>query len=150
MDGAEQQRFERVAYERTIMAALAATRKWPRRKRDDAVLEFTAKVWDQWKRLLDRGKDPEPMLGSLLHWAKMWIRYDRRIGGRGRQPDLYDYRANMTRHLLDGRGRLRPHERSARINSFLDWSSHARTDDPGEMVAALEQVSLTMEEFLSA
>ena len=70
-----------MAYERTVAAAHTAFRKWHSRKRDDAVAEMVGKMWDQWARLLMRGKDPEPMLWPLIHWAKMWVRYDRKIGG---------------------------------------------------------------------
>ena len=34
-----------------------AFKKWHRRKRDDAVAEMMARMWDQWYRLLLRGKD---------------------------------------------------------------------------------------------
>src|SRR5947209_19992158 len=111
----EQGRFMAVAFKRTEAAAHAAFRDWHRRKRDDAVAEMVGKMWDQWARLLMRGKDPEPMLGPLIHWAKMWVRHDRRLSGRPSNIDIQDYRAGMTRHLMDERGKLRPHERSARI-----------------------------------
>jgi len=44
---AEQDRFMRVAYDRTMAAARGAFRKWHRRKRDDAVAEMIGKMWDQ-------------------------------------------------------------------------------------------------------
>ena len=144
---AEQDRFMRVAHERTVAAAHAAFRKWHSRKRDDAVAEMVAKMWDQWERLLIRGKDPEPMLWPLIHRARMWVRYDRKIAGRGRSPDVFDYRANMTRQDLDGQGKARPSERSARINGWLDWSLDARADDPAELAAALEAAGLTLEDW---
>jgi hypothetical protein len=109
-----------------------------------------AKMWDQWSRLLLKGQDPEPLLWPLIHWARQWVRYDRRLSGRPRNLDIQDYRAGMTHHLMDARGKLKPHERSARINGFLDWSAPARTDDPAKLVAALEAAGLTLEEFLAA
>jgi hypothetical protein len=141
--GFEQQRFMDVAYRRTVAAAHAAFRTWHRSKRDDAVAEMVGKMWSQWSLLLMRGKDPQPMIGPLIHWAKMWVRYDRKIAGRGRCPDVYDYRAGMSQQDVDGQGRAHPSDRSARINAWIDWRLDARADDPGELVAALEQVGLT-------
>lgn len=116
----EQERFERVAYRRTLETAGRAFRGWHERKRDDAVAEMVAKMWDQWKRLLERGKDPERMLGTLLKWAILWVRYDRKLGGRARSYDVFDYRAGMTRHDLDAQGRPHPAERGDRENHWID------------------------------
>jgi hypothetical protein len=90
------------------------------------------------------------MLWPLLHWAKQWVRYDRRIAGRPRNLDIEDYRANMVRHLMDERGQPKPHERSAAINGWLDWTGQAKTDDPAELASALEQAGMSMEEYLAA
>jgi len=95
-----------------------------------------------------RDKDPEPMLWPLIYWAKMWVRYDRKIGGRGRNPDVFDYRAQMTRQDLDGQGTAHPSERSARVNGWLDWTLDAGADDPAELVAALEAMGLTLEDWI--
>jgi hypothetical protein len=145
---AENARFMRVAYEPALRAAQRAFKRWPERKRDDAAAEFMGKVWDQWKRLLERGKDPEPLLRPLLYWAKQWCYQDRRLSGRPRNIDLQDYRAGMVRHLLNGRGKLEPHDRSARINAFLDWSGTAPADDPAELASALEETGLALEKWL--
>ncbi len=90
------------------------------------------------------------MIGPLIHWSVMFVRYDRRIVRRSGCIDVYDYRSKMIRHLVDGRGKLKPHDRSARINGFLDWSAQARTDDPAQLAAALEQVGMTLEDYLAA
>src|SRR5262245_4857560 len=123
----EQERFERVAYRRTLEAARRAFRGWHPRKRDDAVGEMMGKMWDQWSRLLLRGKDPERMLGRLIRWAIWWVRYDRRIAGRARSYDVFDYRARMKRHDLDGQGRAHPADRSDRSNHWIEWDG-ARLD----------------------
>jgi hypothetical protein len=143
----EQRRFLAVAYEPTLRAAERAFKRWPERKRDDGEAEFMGKVWDQWKRLLERGKDPEPLLYPMIHWAKQWVRYDRRIASRPRNIGIEDHRAGMVQHLLDGRGKLEPHDRSARINDYLDWTGAARTDNPAELASALEETGLTLEEW---
>ena len=52
----EKQRFERVAYPFALRAAKRAFKGWHERKRADAEAEFMAKMWDQWKRLLDKGQ----------------------------------------------------------------------------------------------
>jgi hypothetical protein len=146
----EKRRFERVAYPVGVRAAKRAFKKWPERKRADAEAEFLAKLWDQWARLLNKGRDPEPLLWPLIHWARNWVRYDRRLAGRPRNLDIQDYRAGMVQHLMDGRGKLKPHDRAARFNGFLDWAGQAKTDDPAALVAALEQVGLTLDEYLAA
>jgi|GEM_PF-2331467 len=147
---AEHERFERLALPFALKAAKRAFKNWHERKRDDAEAEFLAKVWDQWARLLMRGKDPEPLLWPLLHWAKQWVRYDRRIAGRPRNLDIQDYRAGMTQHLMDGRGKLQPHDRADSINGWLDWAGRARTDDPAELASALELAGMTLDEYLAA
>ena len=54
----EHERFERVAYGRTLKAAGSAFKGWHERKREDAVAEMVAKMWDQWSRLLTRARTP--------------------------------------------------------------------------------------------
>ncbi len=147
---AEKERFERVAYPFALRAAKRAVRRWPERKRADGESEFLAKMWDQWSRLILRGKDPEPLLWPLIHWAEQWVRYDRRIAGRPRNIDIQDYRSKMTQHLMDGRGRLKPHDRADRINGFLEWTGQARTDNPAELAAALEVAMVAAEEYFAA
>jgi len=146
----EKQRFERVAYPFAVRAARRAFRRWPEQKRLDAEAEFMAKLWDQWKRLLDKGRDPEPLLWPLLYWSKHWCFQDRRLSGRPRNIDIQDYRAGMTCHPLDGQGQPRPHDRAAPIKGWLDWTGVAHTDDPGELVEALEQAGMSLEEYLAA
>ena len=144
---AEHARFEQVAYPKAQRAARRAFCRWHTSKREDFEAEFIGKVWDQWVRLLERGKDPEPLLYPLLHWAKQWCYMDRRISGRPRNLDIQDYRARMTQHLMDGLGKLQPHDRSDRVNGFLDWTGTARTDDPCELAAALEGTGITLSQF---
>jgi hypothetical protein len=146
---AEQRRFMATAYEPALRAAKRSFfKRWHPSKRADAQAEFIAKLWDQWKRLLERGKDPEPLLYALIHWAKRWVEYDRRLSGRPRNIDIQDYRSKMTAHLMDGRGKLEPHDRSARINAFLDWTGATSTDDPADLAGALEDTGLALEEWL--
>ena len=139
----EQDKFMDVAYKRTMAAARTAFKRWHRRKRDDAVSEMTAKMWDQWSRLLVRGKGPERMLKTLLKWAILWVRYDRRVAGRAKNIDVYDYRAGMRRQQLSGQGRASPTDRSDPENDRINWAVDAGADDPGELFAALDAVGLT-------
>lgn len=147
---AEQDRFMALAYTRCERAARRAFKKWHSRKVDDAIQECLSKMWHQWRCCVEKGKDPAAMIGPLIHWAVMFVRYDRKVARRSGCIDVYDYRANMVRHLMDGRGRLKPHDRADRINGFLDWTGRARTDDPGELTAALEATGMTLEEYLAA
>jgi hypothetical protein len=138
----EKERFERVAYRRTLGAARRAFRGWHPRKRDDAVAEMVAKLWDQWSQLLQRGKDPERMTGRLIRWAILWVRYDRRIAGRAPSYDVFDYRAGMTRHDLDGQGRAQPADRSDRNNHWIEWCGVRLDDDPARWAAARDGLGL--------
>jgi hypothetical protein len=143
----EQDKFMAVAFHRCDRASRRAFERWHSRKRDDAVQEAQVKMWDQWARLLIRGDDPAAMIGPLIHWAILWVRYDRKVAGRGRNPDVYDYRAGMTRQDLDGQGKAHPSERSDPGNSWIDWAVDSRADDPAEMAAALEAVGLTSDDL---
>jgi hypothetical protein len=145
----EQQRFMVVAYERTQKAAKRAFWGWHESKRDDAVAECMAKMWDQWSRLLKLGKNPEPMLSGLVKYALLWVRYDRRltITGRARTPDVFDFRSNMKRQLLSSQGEGAPTDRSDAGNSWIDWNQHTG-DSPVELASALEITGLSLEEWL--
>src|SRR5687768_7169341 len=115
---AEQQRYMQVAYTRCERAARRAFKKWHERKKDDAVQEAQSKMWYQWRCCLERGKDPAEMIGPLIHWAVLHVRYDRKIAGRARNIDVFDYRAKMNRQDMDGQGKAHPSERSDRINGW--------------------------------
>src|SRR4051794_36944552 len=108
----EQQRFERVAYTMTLAKAHKAFKGWHERKREDAVQECLAKTWDSWIRLVERGGDPEPIFHGLIKYAILWVRYDRRIAGRARMYDVFDFRAGLKQQRLDGHGHASPADRS--------------------------------------
>src|SRR4051812_46732211 len=146
---AEQDRFMRLAYPRTLGAARKAFKGWHERKREDAIQECLSKMWDSWIRLVGRGGDPEPILHGLIKYAVLWVRYDRRIAGRARMFDVYDYRAGMRKQHLDDQGQASPIERSDPGNDWIDWEV-ASGDDPAALAAALEQAGLTLEQYLAA
>jgi hypothetical protein len=144
----EHARFLTVAYPKAQRAARRAFCRWHPSKRGDFEAEFIGKVWDQWVRILERGeKDPELLLYPLLYWAKQWCYMDRRLSGRPHNLDIGDYRARMTQHLMDGRGKLQPHDRADRNNAFLDWTGTARTDDPCALASALEETGITLAQW---
>ena len=62
----EQERFMRVAYPRTLKAAQHAFSGWHVSKQDDSIASCIGKMWNQWSRLLLRGRDPEPMIAGLI------------------------------------------------------------------------------------
>jgi hypothetical protein len=145
----EQDRFVRVAHKRTLDAAKHAFRKWHSRKRDDAIAECVGKMWDQWSRLLLRGRDPEPLLSGLIKFAVLWVRYDRRIAGRGRRPDVYDYRAGLKRQQLSVQGQASPTDRGDAMNSWVAWTTNAGID-PGQLAAALEDTGVSSGDWFDA
>jgi hypothetical protein len=143
---AEQDRFMAVAYHRCDRAARRAFRRWHSRKREDGIQEAQSKMWYQWTCCLEKGKDPAEMVGPLIHWAIMHVRYDRRISGRSQHPDVFDYRSGMQRQQLDGQGHASPTNRSDPGNAWIDWAV-GTGDDPLEWVAALEAAGLTSEDL---
>ena len=89
------------------------------------------------------------MIGPLIHWAIIWVRYDRRIGGRG-NPIVYDYRSGFKRQRLSGQGKASPTDRGDAANNWINWHVNARTDDPAELAAALETAGMTPEQYFAA
>ena len=126
----EQERFEKLAYHRTLNAARKAFKGWHERKRDDAVAEMVAKVWATWRFNVEKGKDPVALLGANIHWAILFVRYDRKVAGRARSFDVEDFRSGMRRQDLDSQGRPHPTERSDRESRWIDWRGVAINDDP--------------------
>jgi hypothetical protein len=98
---------------------------------------------------VEKEKDPAGMIGPLIHWAIMFVRYDRKIARRSGCIDVYDYRSRMARQDMDGQGKARPADRSDPGNGWIDWGLEAG-DDPAELAAALEQARVTLEQFLAA
>jgi hypothetical protein len=144
----EQERFLALAYTRTLRSAEKAFKSWHRRKRPDAIQECLAKMWDQWIRLVDRGRDPVPLLPGLIKYAILWMRYDRRLGGRARSFDVMDYRACMKQQLLSAKGEVSPSDRSDKGNGWIDWAVSARTDDPAQLALALEEAGVSLRDWV--
>jgi hypothetical protein len=145
----EQDRFMAIAHQRAERAARRAFKGWHPRKRDDAVAECVGKVWATWVYNVEKGKDPVALLGPNIHWAILWVRYDRKIAGRARTPDVFDYRAGLKRQQLDGHGKASPTDRSDPGNGWINWSPSDRADDPAELVSALEVAGLNWSDLQS-
>lgn len=142
----EHNRFEEIAYPATQKAAKRAFWNFPENKRSDAVQECHAKMWDSWSRLLLRGKNPETMLGSLIKFALLWVRYDRRIAGRARTPDIFDYRAGFAQQQISDQGVANPADRGDADNAWLNWNLHTG-DSPADLAAALETSGVSLAQF---
>src|SRR5271157_3952405 len=78
----------------------------------------------------------------------LWVRYDRRLSGRSRNIDVMDYRAGMKQQELNGKGEASPTDRSDKNNGWIDWAVSARSDDPAQLASALEEVGLSLEEWV--
>lgn len=143
---AEQIRFMSIAHRRAERAARRAFKRWHSRKREDAIAEMVGKVWATWIYNVEKGRDPVALIGPNIHFAVLWVRYDRKIAGRGRNPDVFDYRASMNRQHLSGQGKVSPTDRSDPGNGWIDWAP-SQCDDPAEMVAALEGAGMTWASF---
>ncbi|HEU5116863.1 MAG TPA: hypothetical protein VFT74_09335 [Isosphaeraceae bacterium] len=145
---AEQDRFTELAYDRAERAARRAFKRWHERKRADAIAEMVGKVWATWAYNLMKGKDPLALLGPNIRWAILWVRYDRKIAGRGRCPDVFDYRSGMRGQQLSEQGQASPTDRSHPGNAWINWSVDAGADDPSELVAALDGAGMAVAEYL--
>ena len=143
-----QERFVQVAYPTTMRAAQRAFKSWHERKRADAIQECLAKMWDQWIRLVNRGRNPEPLLNGLIKYAILWVKYDRRLSGRARNIDVMDYRAGMKQQGIGSKGEVSPTDRSDKSNGWIDWAVSARSDDPAQLASALEEVGLSLEDWV--
>jgi hypothetical protein len=144
---AEQARLTAIVYPATLKAAKRAFWTWPEHKRDDAIQECLTKMWDQWSRLVQNGKTPQEMVGSLIKYAILWVRYDRRIAGRTRTPDIYDHRAGFKQQQISDQGVANPSDRSdATNNASIDWNLHSG-DSPLELASALEQTGVTLSQW---
>jgi hypothetical protein len=142
----EHERFMANAYPRTMKAAKRSFYGWHPRKKDDAIQECLAKMWDSYSRLLKRGKNPEPMISGLIKYAVLWVRYDRKLGGRARNPDVYDYRSGFTQQLLSDRGQPTPTDRASAANSWINWDQ-STGDDVCLLAAALESTGITLNQW---
>jgi hypothetical protein len=142
----EHEKFMTLAFPATEKAAKRAFWHWRDDKRDDAIAECHGKMWDQWSRLLLRGKNPETMIGSLIKFALLWVRYDRKIGGRARTPDLFDYRAGYKQQQISDQGAANPADRADSNNAWINW--HVQTgDDPCALAAALETSGVNLSQW---
>jgi hypothetical protein len=142
----EHKRFEAVAYPATQKAAKRAFWNFPENRRSDAVQECHAKMWDQWSRLRLKGKNPETMVGCLIKYALLWVRYDRKLGGRARTPDVYDYRAGFSQQFLSDQGVASPSERSDAENPWIDFNVQSG-DNPADLAAALEETGVSLAQW---
>ena len=143
---AEKTRFMQIAYPATQKAARRAFWNWRDDKRPDAIQECTVKMWDSWSRLLQRGKNPEKMLGSLIKFAILWVRYDRKIGGRARKPDVYDFRSGFKQQLLSDDGTASPSDRADAENPWINW--HVQSgDNPALLASALEETGISLAQW---
>jgi hypothetical protein len=144
----EQERFVTVVYQRTLRAAQKAFKHWHERTRQDAIQECLTKMWHQWICLVNRGRDPVPLVPGLIKYAILWVRYDRKVSGRARSYDVMDYRSRMKQQLLSGKGEASPTDRGDRNNGWINWTVSARADDPSELSAALEGAGMSLEAWL--
>jgi hypothetical protein len=142
----EHKRFMTAAFEQTRKAAKRAFWGWRSDKRDDAIQECMAKMWDQWSRLVLRGKNPEPMLGCLIKYALLWVRYDRKLGGLSRMPDVFDYRAGFAQQFLSDQGVASPSDRADPENPWIDFNVQSG-DDPCDLAAALETSGVSLAQW---
>jgi hypothetical protein len=127
-------------------AALRAFWHWRQDKRDDAIQECHAKMWDQWSRLLLRGKRPEKMIGSLIKFAILWVRYDRKLSGRARMPDVYDFRSGFKQQQFSDDGQASPTDRADPMNPWINWEVQTG-DNPPDLAAALQTTGVSVAQW---
>ncbi len=143
----EHEKFMTLAFPTTEKAAKRAFWHWREHKRVDAIQECHAKVWDSWSRcLLHHNKKPETMIGSLIKFAILWVRYDRRIAGRARTPDIFDYRAGFKQQQFSDDGHACPADRADSENAWINWHVESG-DNPLDLAIALEANGVTLSQW---
>jgi hypothetical protein len=145
----EKARFMDVAYERTLRAAKRAFWHWPENKRQEAIQTCLAQMWLQWVRILKAGKQPEPILGGLIKYACLHVRYDRPVSimERARTPDVFDFRSGFKQQLLSDHGEACPTDRADANNPWINWHVQAG-DNPCDLASALEETGgVTLAQF---
>jgi hypothetical protein len=78
-----------------------------------------------------------------------FVRYDRKVAGRARRPDVFDYRSLLKQQRLDAQGFASPSDRSDSNNGWLDWRL-ASGDDFADVVMALEATGLSLADYYAA
>ena len=58
-------------------------------RRDDAIAEVVALCWAWFVRLVERGRDPVPLAGSLARFAVKQVRSGRKLCGKARAHDVF-------------------------------------------------------------
>ncbi len=144
----EHEQFLILALPAAHKAARRAFSHWRHDRRDDAIQECLAKMWDQWSRLLLRGKHPETMIGSLIKFALLWVRYDRRISivERARTPDVFDSRSGYKQQQFSDDGQACPADRADPMNPWIDWEVSSG-DSPLDLAAAIETTGVSLAQF---
>jgi hypothetical protein len=59
-----------------------------------------------------------------------------------------DFRAGMRQQGLSSKGEVSPTDRSHKNNGWIDWTVKAKTDDPALLCSALEEVGLSLEDWV--
>ena len=54
----------------------------------------------------------------------------------------------MKQQEINGNGEVSPTDRSDKNNGWIDWTVKAKTDDPAQLASALEEVGLSLEEWV--
>jgi hypothetical protein len=142
----EHERFMTSVYPRIVKAATHAFWHWKSNKRPDAIQEAVSKVWDSFIRIRLRNRDPEPLLAGIIKYAILWVRYDRRIAGRSRMPDVFDYRSGFKQQQFSDDGGACPSDRGDAENAWIDWNVQTG-DDPCALASALEQTGTSLAQF---
>ena len=97
----EHERFMTVAYPRIVKAARRAFWHWKSTSAQRLSRNASGRMG-----LLATGNssgivpDPEPML-AIIKFASLWVRYDRKIAGRARTPEVFDYRSASSSSFSD-------------------------------------------------
>jgi hypothetical protein len=143
----EHKKYVTLALPAARKAAMRAFWHYREHKREEAIQECLSKVWDSWSRcVLHHGKRPETMIGSLIKFAILWVRYDRRIAGRARTPDVFDFRSGFKQQLLGDDGQACPSDRADAANAWINWEVSSG-DSPLDLAAALEETGISLAQW---
>ena len=92
---------------------------------------------------------PSQFIGGMIYHALMFVRYDRKVAGRARRPDVFDYRSGLKQQRSTVRATPARATGATRRTAGSIWRL-ASGDDPAEVLAALEVTGLTLADLNAA
>ena len=82
-----------------------------------------------------------------LSSSHSWVLFDRKIAGRARTPDVYDYRSGYRPQQFSDDGQACPADRADPEYAWINLNVQTG-DDPSALAAALETSGVTLSQLV--